>query len=63
MARRKKRLGATMDQKTKDKLNKLSAEADTITDGILFKASQSAYTWAFLAASHAAAFVLGAYFF
>ena len=52
-----------MKQATKDKLKKISNEADTVTDGLLFKASQSVYTWAFLAASHLAAFVLGAWFF
>lgn len=52
-----------MRPETKAKLKKISNEADTITDGILFKASQSIYTWAFLAASHLAAFILGAWFF
>ena len=52
-----------MTPETKDKLKKLSSEADTVTDSIILKASQSVYTWAFLAASHLAAFVLGAWFF
>ena len=52
-----------MDEATKDKLKKLSSEADTVTDSVLSKASGSTYTWALLAGSHLAAFVLGAWFF
>ena len=52
-----------MDEATKDRLKKLSSEADTVTDSIILKASQSVYTWALLAGSHLAAFVLGAWFF
>ena len=52
-----------MKQETKAKLKKAAKEADVVTDKLLLAASQSMYTWAFLAASHLAAFVLGAWFF
>lgn len=48
-----------MKQETKDKLKKLSAEADTVTDNLLFQVSQSSWSWALLLASHALAFFVG----
>lgn len=48
-----------MKQETKDKLKKLSSEMDTVTDGVLFRISQSNWSWALLLASHALAFIVG----
>lgn len=50
-----------MNDTTKEKLQKAIAEADTITDGVLHRVSQSKWSWAILLVSHGIAFGLGAW--
>lgn len=48
-----------MTEDDKKRLKELNAEADTITDGVLLRVSQSKYSWLILAVTHAVAFVAG----
>ena len=50
-----------MKQENKERLKAASAEADTLTDNVLLKVSQSPYSWLILAVSHGIAFCIGAW--